>query len=78
MDFVLAFYMVHELPDQSVFFDEIHAHLQPRGQLLVVEPPFHVSKEAFDETINRATTVGFEKTHQPRVMFSKTALLRKM
>ena len=78
MDFVIAFYMVHELPDQSAFFGEIHAHLKPRGLLLVVEPPFHVSKAEFGETINRAKRVGLEITDQPRVMLSKTALLRKM
>jgi ubiquinone/menaquinone biosynthesis C-methylase UbiE len=77
MDFVLAFYMVHELPDQSAFFSEIHSHLKPAGQLLVVEPPMHVSKAAFDETVSRARETGFEVTSKPIVMLSKTALLRK-
>jgi len=77
LDFVLAFYMVHELPDQTGFFAEVHAHLHPGGQLLVVEPPFHVSKAAFAETVNRARGAGFEVVDEPRVLLSKTALLRR-
>jgi ubiquinone/menaquinone biosynthesis C-methylase UbiE len=77
IDFVLAFYMVHELPDQSAFFNEIHANLKPTGRLLVVEPPFHVSKRAFEETINNARNAGFKVTDEPKVLLSKTALLNK-
>jgi ubiquinone/menaquinone biosynthesis C-methylase UbiE len=77
VDFVLAFYMVHELPDQTVFFSEMHDHLKPAGHLLVVEPPLHVSKAAFDETVNTAREAGFELAGRPRVILSKTALLQK-
>lgn len=77
LDFVLAFYMIHELPDQAAFFAEVHEHLNPGGQLLVVEPPFHVSKAAFAETVNKATQAGLQLTAKPNVMLSKTALLQK-
>jgi len=77
IDFALAFYMLHELPDQSGFFAEAEAILKPNGQLLVVEPPFHVSKSDFEETLGRAGKVGFEVAGRPRVFLSKTALLQK-
>ena len=48
-DFVLAFYVVHEIPNQEGFFNEIETILKPNRQVLIVEPPFHVSKTAFEE-----------------------------
>ena len=77
VDFVLAFYMLHEVPDQEVFFREINSLLKPGGQVLVVEPPLHVSKKAFAETLNTARTVGFTPAPGPKVLFSKTAILRR-
>jgi ubiquinone/menaquinone biosynthesis C-methylase UbiE len=48
IDFGLAFYMVHEVPSQEDFFNEIKSILKPNGQVFIVEPPFHTSKTAFE------------------------------
>jgi ubiquinone/menaquinone biosynthesis C-methylase UbiE len=77
VDFVLAFYMVHEIRDQEAFFKEIAAILKPNGQVLIVEPPFHVSKKAFEETIGAARRVGLTPTDGPKMLLSKTVVLRK-
>ena len=77
VDFVLAFYMIHELPDQSHFFGEIASLLKPSGQVLIVEPPFHVSRRAFEDTLMAALSVGLKLLERPRVLFSKAALLQK-
>jgi ubiquinone/menaquinone biosynthesis C-methylase UbiE len=77
VDFLLAFYMVHELPDQDRFFNELKAVLKTKGQVLIVEPPFHVSKSAFEKTIRKAQNSGFVLTEKPNVFLSKTALLKK-
>ena len=77
LDFVLAFYMVHELPDQAAFFTEIEATLKGDGRLLIIEPPFHVSKSAFDTTMEKACDAGLTLVDRPKVLLSKTALLRK-
>jgi len=58
VDFVLAFYMVHEVPDQGGLFKEIASLLKPGGRLLMVEPPFHVSKAAFEGTIEKSAACG--------------------
>ena len=50
-DLIFAFYMVHEVPDQSSFLRELISAMKPGGKLLIVEPRFHVSAEAFDKTI---------------------------
>jgi len=59
-DFVLAFYMVHEVPDPLRFFKEIHAMLKATGQLLVVEPRLHVRRAAFEAMVNDAQRAGME------------------
>ncbi len=77
VDFILAFYMVHEIPNQNEFFNEIESLLKPNGQVFIVEPPFHVSKSAFEETIRKARNAGFTLVERPKVLLSKTAVLKK-
>ena len=77
VDFVLAFYVVHELPNQKDFFKELKSILRPKGQALIVEPPFRVSKTAFEETIGKARDAGFTLAEGPKVFLSKTAILKK-
>jgi ubiquinone/menaquinone biosynthesis C-methylase UbiE len=77
VDFVLAFYMVHEVPDQRKFFDEIVSILRPKGKLFIAEPPFHVSKNAFEETVRIAQNAGFTPIERPKIFLSKAMLLQK-
>ena len=77
VDFVLLFYMVHEIPNKEAFFSEIETILKPGGQVLMVEPPFHVSKSAFKEIVRKARDVGFASVKGPNMLFSKTMVLKK-
>ena len=77
VDFALAFYMVHEVPDSEAFLREVHGVLAPGGQLLLVEPKFHVSVPAFGRTIDLARGVGFEPVAEPSIFFSRSVLLRR-
>ncbi len=77
VDFVLLFYVVHEIPNKDRLFDEIAKMLRPNGQVLIVEPPVHVSKKAFEETIGKAESAGLTIISRPKVLFSKTAVLKK-
>lgn len=76
IDFVLAFYMMHEVENQEQFFCEIGEMLSPNGQILIVEPPFHVSIDEFEETIRIARKVGFAPAEMPKIPFSKSVILR--
>ncbi|MBC8218166.1 MAG: class I SAM-dependent methyltransferase [Planctomycetes bacterium] len=78
VDFALAFYMIHEVPNQEKFFDEVRSMLKPGGLVLIVEPPFHVSKGAFEETIGEARDAGLTPVDRPRIFLSKAVLLRKV
>ncbi len=77
IDFILAFYVVHEIPDKEIFFGEIEALLKPGGHLLIAEPPFHVSKSAFEETVGKARNAGLTVVERPWIGFSKTAVFKK-
>ena len=78
VDFVLLFYMVHEVPNKEHFFNEIRTILKPQGQVMIVEPPFHVSKSAFEETVRKAGDAGFVIVERPKVFFSRAVLLKKV
>ncbi len=77
VDFVLAFYMVHEVPSQEAFFNEIKTIVGASGRILVVEPPFHVSRAAFADMIRKAEDVGLQVVEKPRVLLSKAVLMKR-
>ena len=77
VDFILAFYMVHELPDPDAFFREVVRMLKPGGQILIAEPPFHVSKANFNQMLRRAQDAGLHPANPPKIFFSQAALLKR-
>ena len=64
-------------PDKETFFGEIEAILNQNGQILMVEPPFHVSEAAFEETVQKAKGIGFASINVTKILFSKTVILTK-
>lgn len=78
VDFILAFYIIHEVPDQKAFLEEIISILKSTGKVFIVEPKlFHVSKKAFEETITKAIEIGFMPIERPRVLLSRAVILKK-
>lgn len=76
-DFVFAFYVVHEVPKQENYFNEIYYLLNAGGKFYIVEPFFHVSKSDFDAMINKLAEIGFEIIERPKIFFSRAVLMRK-
>ena len=77
VDFVLAFYVLHELPEQKDFFKEISGIMKPNAQMLVVEPSFHVSKSEFKEMVKIAGDFGLQNVKVSGMLLSKVALFKK-
>jgi ubiquinone/menaquinone biosynthesis C-methylase UbiE len=76
VDFVLTFYMVHEVQDQERFLRQIHASLTPGGTWLLAEPRLHVTAAMFERTVATAGAVGFTPLSQPHVSLSRTILFQ--
>ncbi len=74
-DFILCFYMVHEVPHKKNFFNELKNILAENGKLLIVEPPFHVSKVDFESTMTIARDAGFTDNPGPKLFLSQSAVL---
>lgn len=77
LDFVIAVYVVHEIPDKNSFFKEVFDLLKPKGKLLIVEPDFIVSRRNFNRTLEIAKQTGFIEFEKPNLFFSKTRILMK-
>lgn len=75
VDFVLAFYMVHEVQDQDKLFMELKSILKHNGKIYIIEPKIHVSAKSFDEMISKTEVIGFKIMDRPKVFFSRAALL---
>jgi len=77
VDLVLAFYVVHEILEPAAFFAEVAAALKRGGAVLVVEPPLHVPRAGFAESIAVAERAGLRLAARPRIGPNKVALLEK-
>jgi ubiquinone/menaquinone biosynthesis C-methylase UbiE len=76
VDFVLVFYMIHEVPNQGNLLRELKSVLKPDGKVFIIEPKFHVSKKSFEEMIDITKDIGFEIVDRPKVFFSRAVLLK--
>lgn len=76
VDFIFAFYMVHEVPDQQAFFNEIKSILKPKGHILIIEPPFHTSKRMFDEIVRKALNAGLKLINRPKIFPNKAVFMQ--
>lgn len=77
VDFALAFWMVHEVPDRESFLREIHEALKPCKNFLIAEPALHVSRKMFEQTLTLSQKTGFKIIDRPKIFLSRAALLRR-
>jgi ubiquinone/menaquinone biosynthesis C-methylase UbiE len=74
-DFILIFYMFHEVSNQDRFLDEIKKLLKPNGKVLIVEPKFHTSKKDFLKMINLIEKKGFNIFEKPKIFLSWSVVI---
>jgi 2-polyprenyl-3-methyl-5-hydroxy-6-metoxy-1,4-benzoquinol methylase len=74
VDFVLAFWMVHEVPNPFLFFKEIRSLLQFSAKLLLSEPILHVNQAMFEKTVKTAESCGLTLMEKPKISLSRSAL----
>ncbi|MGD9138510.1 MAG: class I SAM-dependent methyltransferase [Desulfobacterales bacterium] len=76
LDFILAFYMVHEVPSPDAFFQETRTMLNPGGRMLYVEPKFHISRDKFQTMVERAEASGWHCHGSPKIFLSRAVILQ--
>jgi len=77
VDFVLAFWMVHEVPSAAALFAEMHEALNPEGKLLLVEPRLHVTRRNFQAEVDAALRANLKLLARPSVRLSRAGLFGK-
>jgi len=77
VDFALAFYMVHEIPDTSALFNELTTILKKDAYFLLVEPKIHVSLAKFKKTIRHANEAGLIEHSAPKIRMSRAIILKR-
>jgi len=75
VSFILLFWMVHEVPDQQKFFEEMRMILNPDGKILVAEPKIHVTNRAFSEMTAKLESAGFQISDRPSIAISRSLVL---
>lgn len=76
-DFVLTFWMAHEVADLPRFMGEVFSLLGDGGTYLLAEPRLHVSQDRFETISQTAIAAGFRVQATPPVRFSRAAVLGK-
>ena len=77
VDFALAFYSAHEVPDLRRLLAGICGCLRPEGKLLVVEPIGHVAAKDFEAMLSLADEIGLQEDERPRIRLSHAAVFIK-
>ena len=77
VDFILAFWMLHEVPDINLFFHQARSCLRPNGKILIAEPKVHVSSKRFREILVSAQKSGLKQYGSPCIRFSRSAIFEK-
>lgn len=75
VDFVLAFYVVHEVRNQDNLLRELKSILNPDGRILIVEPNFHVTGKEFKTMLEKAEKIGFAIADRPKSFLNRAVVL---
>lgn len=74
-DFILAFWMLHEVTDKVQFLKNVKKLMKNTASTLIVEPKLHVTRTAFDRSIQMAKQSGLTIQDYPSISLSRSILL---
>ena len=77
-DFILIFYMLHEVSNKRKFLGELKNLLKNEGKILIIEPKGHVSKENFEKSVRLIKEEGFKTSKGAKVFYSYSIALEKI
>lgn len=70
-DFILMFWMFHEVRGKGAFLTELKAVSTSKTRILLAEPIVHVAKKDFEATVDLFRRNGFETRAKERVGLSR-------
>ncbi len=76
-DFILAFYVLHEVPDKERVLRELASLLKPGGRMLIAEQKGHVPRREFEEITAIALRAGLHIVERPRIFISRAMVMEK-
>lgn len=77
VDTIVTCYVLHEVPNQNSTLKQFYEMLNDKGKFYLVEPPFHVRKNAFKKQIKKAQGAGFKLIKQGKIGLNHMALFEK-
>ena len=77
VDFVLTFWMAHEVSDQKLMFAQIRSMMKDGGRWLLAEPRLHVSLGRFESIVSTAVAAGFSVMERPSIAMTYAAVLER-
>lgn len=77
IDLVIAIHMVHEIPDQNLFFEEMVKVLKPGGKLFMAEPKGHVTRQNFEHSVAVARKSGLHADLSFGPLKERRAIMQK-
>jgi ubiquinone/menaquinone biosynthesis C-methylase UbiE len=77
VDFVLMFYVVHEVPSKENLFNEIVPLINKNGLLMIVEPKL-IPERDFNKMIDEVKERGFEEYDKLKIKLSRGIVLKKL
>jgi ubiquinone/menaquinone biosynthesis C-methylase UbiE len=78
VDFILVFWMLHEVAKPDGFLQSIKASLNDGGTVLFSEPKFHVTQSTFLRETALFTAAGFRIRETVSIRASRSLLLEKV
>jgi ubiquinone/menaquinone biosynthesis C-methylase UbiE len=76
VDFVLTFWMVHEVQNIDIFFQQLIRTMKPGSVYMLVEPKLHVPLERYKEIVNAAAKAGLRPSANLKVRLSRGVVFK--
>ncbi len=73
-DFILSFWMVHEVKDRPNFFRQVADNLKSGAYYLLVEPKVHVAGKVYRNIVREAENAGLAVLRDVRLPLSRSTL----
>ena len=74
VDFVLAFYVVHEVSHRKEFLRQVSQIMKPDARFLLIEPKHHVKPSQYEEILREAKAAGLKPLTNVKIAFSRSVV----